>query len=487
MGDASQWSKQEYQAETGKPCPITGPNGTLQTYSDWFRRDSYSAEEIEWYQWKIDRIRQTLKMWKDAIHAANPNAVLIVSAANLPALLRPDASTRWCRIADSVKSETDSALAGSRRNNIAMRAPSLPEPAADDARALGWVITRDSADFRPFHVWSGTDLAHEKLALLWAAAIMGFGGVANLDIYERSFRARNADALRGHTSLGSATAVFELGRRVSPYLAFTEPLRDVLVHVSESARDELLTRPQGIVAATRQCIIPTTNAFGVTSRAGLTTGTIDDDQLTQGVPEGTRTVIVPRQQALTAEQQTSLDNFRNSTGVVVALDDVAGWNGQDATYPEPPLLEALAGTMQVARIRRSSSGRSHGAAWVVSGASAPHSRFIVTIMNDFSGLHLGADEATDEGAQSVLEGAGPGDEDRPIDVNTPPPRTSLKSTEVRIRTDLLHSMSVSATEVVSGQLIPNRIEGEHFVFEIHDIEHLACLVIDAQSETSPKD
>lgn len=461
-GDASHWSLQQYYAETGRQRKLDGENGSLQEYSDWYSAKRYSREDVQWFEWKSAKIAETISLWRQTIRRVDPNAVLIVSASNLPALVRPDCSTLWCAQTDSVKSETDSALALSRRNQVLNKNPALPAPPRAAARALGWALTRDSAEGRPFHVWSGTFLDSVHSAQLWAAAVIAHGGIASLDIYEETAALPNARPSRPYTSPRAARAVFEVGRSVAPYMAYTRPLRHAVVHVPEHHRNSLLSGPDGVKAVERDLVLPCIGAFDTFAALGMSSGTIDDRELAQGLPPEAQLLYLPTGD-LTAAQAMAVRQFAASGGKVIRQKDVQPWS-PDPAGARSQFREAARDAISSAPVRLDSRQRCHASAYrLLSESTNELSRIVVATVNDFSDLGMGdrSGAPTEDGEDSLPQRQRPA----PITGATLSWRKGLLPEDV-VAYD--HAMGVSLDISESD---------ERRSVTLPDFSHLSCVVV----------
>lgn len=463
-GDASTWALGRYRQETGRQRKLNGDNGSRERYADWFAPRRYPLEDVRWYAWKCDKIAETIALWRDSIRAVDPESVLIVSASNLPALIRPDASTSWCREADSVKGETDLAIAPSRSNRVFLADRALPQPSHSSARSLGWSLTRDSADGRPFHIWSGANLPSTDLAQLWAAAVMGHGGVANLDIYEQSGSRPGVRPTREHTSPAAAKAVFLLGQQVSPFLAFTRPLRHAVIHVPERARNALLTETDGITAVARRVVLPCTGALDTLAAAGLSVGTVDDRQLASGLPPETTLLFLPLDD-LTPRQVQSVRRFEADGGTVVRQSALS-WDlpRSDASHRLKDQLDAPAAR---AAVRIDAQPRCHTTAFRLEDddPTQPLNRLVVCVVHGMDRLRVS------HGVESEPSGSPTSDD---VPGTTKP--TTQQGAVLSWRSDLV-SGELSAYEVVSGQELDITDDGDRLSVRLPDFTHLACVVV----------
>jgi len=251
-------------------------------------------------------IERTFLRWRRAIHARNPEAVLLVGSYRAGGLLDRHASDRLMRLADSVKTEFDKGADG-RVDLLLAKLPDLSTPPRDVRLACGWTWCRDAADGRPPHVWI-PHIESEATACLATAAVIAHGGVANLDHPEES--------LPDPATFGAAVA---LGNRLSDHLGGARPLRWVALHVPGRARDRLAP---DVAAWWREGCAPLYEAFGALLRRRLPVGLVSDCQLAEGALDGYQALFLPSPADLTGEMRASVERFRDGGGRVVESGDV---------------------------------------------------------------------------------------------------------------------------------------------------------------------
>jgi hypothetical protein len=467
-GDASQYSVAQYQAETGRVKTYGGSNGSVASYSDWYDVRRYTVGDMAWYQWRINKIAGTLQAWQKAIHEVDPESVLIVSVANVPGLVRPDASTQWCRHLDSAKSETDSALAPSRQNQVKVSSRG-PTPPADDARALGWALTRDSSYGRPFHIWSGTEVLTEPLARIWASAVITYGGVANLHHDVGRTGANTADT--GHATR-AAKSVLDLGNRVSPYLAHATVLRHALVHVSERARNQALERPDGVSAARGEILLPTVGAFGTLVRLGYSVGTLDDEELDAGPPVEAQLLVLPTPTALTPRQRQSVSEFAARGGIVLDAGPLGRWS-LDAKRATSELGNRIAASAPPPVVAMQTTGRQHMVAYRLLDDEADMlRRLVVAIADDFSTLPTPTRGPADKQSMKFNQ-----------DARFAGSACIPCTLRIKWQPNLLRGpeSSACATEVLTGRQLAISQSDGYAQIQVELSDQMACVVIDSRA------
>ncbi|MBD3291614.1 MAG: hypothetical protein GF393_01715, partial [Armatimonadia bacterium] len=226
-------------------------------------------------------IERIFRQWRPAIHAANPECVMLIGGNTWPTMLDRHMTNRLWRLADAPKSEFN--LPNRTRGRIFSLPQGMVDVVPDIRIAQGHDLHRDAADGRPPHIWIH-GLLDETSALYAAAGIMAHGCVANIDCSEREIP--NMDY----------AAAYDLGERVSPALAHRRPVKWAAIHYSELARDSFTGDSEG---AWREVLHPVYSAYEALFRERLPVRFITDCQLEEGVPEGYQALFVPAPSHLT--------------------------------------------------------------------------------------------------------------------------------------------------------------------------------------------
>ncbi len=331
--------------------------------------DAYDAAYQKAIEYKNVVMERVFRRWREAIHAVNPQCVLLVSANTYPAMNDRHFTDRLCRLADSVKTEFNLAARAGNNRIFASGGPMAP-PETDARIALGYAISRDAADGRPPHVWAH-GLPDAVQARFATAGMIAHGTIANLDVQEAHLP--EADLL--------ADAV-ALGNRVAPAFAGLRPLRWGLVHFSETARD--FHWPDE-AAAWREALYPTCGAFTALLRAHLPAGIITDSQLEQGRLDGCGLLFLPAPGRLTPGMRTAVDAFRARGGCVIEQRPEWAWHEPGAFgRVSKAFLDAAEGAVARAPVEaHGGPERMHMVAF--SGGS----RLTIALVNDFSWVHTG--------------------------------------------------------------------------------------------------
>jgi hypothetical protein len=299
--------EEAWTAQEGRPAPARAPHDP-----DYQRFLDFKAEQIE----------ATFAYWRDRVKAEHPEVVFLVSTTTVPALVGREMTTRLVRIADSAKNEYEHAVDNNFNKNVFVDNPELDEPPEHVRQALGWTILRDSAAGRPPHIWAAglPDVDH---AQAFAASLLTFGCVANMDVDERAILEQQ-EPQDGKTPLDGLRAAFELGSRASPHLAHTTPVRWAALHFSERIRN---VRGAQYGTAWAEVLAPLVGAYEVLSQDRLPVGTVDDTQLARGELAGYRVLFLPNPGELTAAQQRAVAAFRTRGGAIVP--NAAAWRWSD--------------------------------------------------------------------------------------------------------------------------------------------------------------
>lgn len=323
-------------------------------------------------------IERTFLKWREALHARNPNLVMLIASNTYPALTDRQTTNRLYRIADSMKTEFSIPLrtpppmrkGRPKGGSILLPHPKDMEPVAPDvALACGYTLSRDAADGRPAHVWTH-NLRDEASTLYATAGVVTHGNIANLDI---------AEATIPNPMFKKA---FALGDRVSPYFAGTVPLRWAATHYCEVAKDKYETDPPG---AWRSVLHPFCGAYGALLRRHLPVGIVTDSQLEEGRLDRYKVLFLPAPQQLTEPMRAAVRRFRDRGGVVV--EQRPEWAWHEASGREKAahaFLELLAPALETAPVEVSGGPeRMHSASYVAGD------RLTVSLANDFSWVGTG--------------------------------------------------------------------------------------------------
>lgn len=377
-------------------------------------------------------IERVFRGWREAIHAASPECVMLVGGNTWPTMMDRHMTHRLWRIADAPKSEFN--LPNRTRGRIFLLPPEMAPLVADIKIAQGHDLHRDAADGRPPHVWTHGVL-DETSALYAAAGLMAHGCVANIDCRENQIP--NMDY----------AAAFALGRTVSPHLARKRPIRWAAIHYSELARDVNASDPE---AAWREVLHPVYSAYEALFRARLPVRFVTDSQLEEGVPEGFAALFVPAPQHLTDAMRASVEQFRATGGTVIENRD--GWAWHDPERRGEAMAEFLAALPGEAPVQ------------VLGGPELLHA---VAFTGDDGGLTV----ALANEFAWVYTGRNP-DPDRIAELTTPPP--PCEGVTVVLRGI---DCPDSVREVVAGRDLPVRRIDDRVEIDLPTFQQMAVLAL----------
>ena len=325
-------------------------------------------------------IERTFLKWRESIHRRNPDCVMLISSHLWSAMTDHHLNQRLFRLADSVKMEFSIPI---RRgpNRIFSVDSSLAPPEADVRLALGDTAARDAADGRPAHIWTH-GLLDEASTLYATAGMVAHGCIANLDIAESTIpNSMFAEA-------------FELGDRVSPYLAGSKPARWAALHYAEHARDALAPDQS---RQWKQVLYPLYGAYRTLLRAHLPVGVVTDSQLEQGLLDGYCALFLPAADHLTPRMQTALEAFKSRGGSVIEQRESWRWHVPDGGL-ERAASEFMA---EISPQLASVPIRVKGGPEKMHAVGYTHrtlDRVTVALANDFSWVHTGGSPNPEETA-----------------------------------------------------------------------------------------
>jgi hypothetical protein len=433
-------------AETGQPAPTD--------------IDDADPRYRRFIDFKARRIEETFAYWRDTVKATHPHVVFLTSTTTLPALTDREMTTRLASIADSAKNEYRLAVRDALNKRVFIDNPDLAVPAEHLRQALGWTVLRDSSDGRPPHIWvSGVPNIHHARAA--AASVITFGGVANMDVQERTLLGR-AQPSDGKTPLDALQAAFALGARVSPHIAGTRPLRWAAVHFSERNRNARRADYRG---AWQQVLWPLIGAYKVLTELGLPVGVVNDHQLADGELDGYGLLVLPNAGELTTSQRQAVAAFEAGGGTIIENKPAWGWSDPNTTESA---ARALRATIQP---------HTATAPLVVTGGPAgryavaymDRRRLVVAVTNDFSWVQITS-------------------ADNPVPVvNAPAPPAAGVRVAWRARHDLPHPRPTAgdpfrlrAFDAVSDTALPIHRSGDNYSVFLPPFHFMALVVVTGQ-------
>jgi hypothetical protein len=433
-----------WREKTGQDAPI--PPDTNPRY-------------LEFIEFKARKIEETFSYWRDRVKAKHPEVVFIISTTTIPALTHHAMTTRLARIADSPKNEYLLALRDRFNKRVFKDNPNLAVPPAHVRQAVGWTVLRDSADGRPPHIWA-PGLPNTEHAQAFAASLLTFGCIANMDVDEQSLLGTKAPT-KGKTPLEALKEAFALGKATSPHLARAQPLRWAAIHFGERNRNACGANYR---RAWEEVLWPLVGAYQVLTEDGLPVGIVNDQQLERGALDGYRLLVLPtsRPDDLTDAQQRAVDAFEAGRGVVIRNNPAWPWS-------DPDQSDAAAAAFRAAI-------RPHVAAAPVHVTGGPtgeyavsyrgRGRLVVAVSNDFSWVQI-----TEPGQIPPM-------------INPPaPPATGVQISwrkghglpQIPGRSARPHLLE--ATEVISGETLSVEELDRGYCVKLPTFDFMALLVI----------
>lgn len=253
---------------------------------------------------------------------------LLIGNNRSPDLFDRHVSTRLAGFADGVKTEYGTGDSHASRAFFSQH-PGLWEPGRGARISSGWSICRDSAEGRPPHVWIN-QMRNSTEACAAAAAVVAWGGVANLDCKE----ARIPDAEVFQPAV-------ELGNAIARELEGIRPVRWAAVHFPESSRD----RTAGDLAAWESVLAATCGMWSTLLEEHFPAGFVTDGELRRGIESDVRILLLPAPGELEPSMEASVQAFVARGGHVVRQHPSWSWF-DDASRQESArgLADALART-----------------------------------------------------------------------------------------------------------------------------------------------
>jgi Hypothetical glycosyl hydrolase 6 len=288
----------------------------------------------QWLDFKAAEIERTFAYWQDSVHAQYPDVVFIVSAGELPVLIKREMTTNLARVAGALKIEFNHAAAPQNNLRFFESNPDFAEPKDDIRKALGWTLMRDSAEGRPPRI-GGVDHRNEDEALAFVAVLTSYGTVANVNVPDENVLEANDP--EGETRRAALKAAFDLGNKVSPHLSYTDPLRWAAVHFSERSRNY---RGGELRAAWEEVLWPVTGAFGTLVRERVPVGIVNDYQLENNQLGAYSLLFLTNRSELSPNQQQAVERFECRGGVVIENDPAWPWSDPERTGEATAALRA---------------------------------------------------------------------------------------------------------------------------------------------------
>lgn len=251
--------------------------------------------------------------WRDAVRTDHPEVFFCVKSSQYPMFFSPHIDYHLLAISDTSGTEFHKPFG---HNPVVMgKVRDFAEPAFDDQLALGWSIVRDGSQGRPPLMWIPFIRSEEK-SLYSAAAAVTYGCVAAMNMTIRDLGRdgpRNAQIFR---------TTFEMGRKVSPYLAGARPIPWAVLHISERSRNSRVADRR---LMWQEVFSPALGAFRVLKEAHVPWVIASDLDLTRPLDPRTRLLVLPWPDELTEKQNELVRRYEADGGCVIRLDPAAGW------------------------------------------------------------------------------------------------------------------------------------------------------------------
>ncbi len=427
-----QYCRKKFKAETGFEHP-----------------DKEDALDPLWHKLKEfnnNTIARTFVKWRRALHKRRADVVMVIGSNLWPCLSDKHMDHRAFRIMDSHKTEFNKGLVY-RSPRALWPFPATMRPMDEDVRlGYGFDVSRDASDGRPAHIWAHR-VKYESHALAATAGMVAHGCIANLDVRESEIPDMNFK-----TS-------FEMGDRVSPFLAGKMPLRWAAVLHSEYARDL-----QGLDAhkVWSSILYPMYGAYHVLLRDHVPVGFLTDSQLEQNRLEGIEVIFVPDHEHLTGRMKMALDKFEKRGGTVVKnrpgweWHTESGWQDAVAGF-----REALSEAYKSVPVRASGGNeKMHLQAYWSPGMKS----LTVCMANDFSWVEVGG-----KGEEGYVEG----DTDDSVREKPAP------CDDVVLTLDLGAGTSQpKVLDVLNNQELQPAVANESLTFQVPAFEYLAVISVE---------
>lgn len=370
-------------------------------------------------------IERTFLRWRSALHGANPDIVMVISAFRWLTMADHHLTHRLFRISDSVKTELN--LPTANPEHMAFRRPdSIPQLDADVQMAIGYTMARDGADGRPARIGIHGRQTEDSIQMA-TAGVITHGCIANIVVRENVL----SDPLYERP--------FALEKRVRPYLESAIPWRWAAVHFPESARNRYMGR---VAAAWEEAIFPFYEACRSLVRARVPFGVITDSQLADGVTAGYGVLLLPVPASeLSTELQRGVDGLRAAGGIVIERS--ADW------------ISAVRREIDAAPARVCGGPERMHAGYFYDPIGR---RRLVAIANDFSWTRTGAASFAQARRGEI-----------------PPMPDRATGVQVVLRGG---SVPIRAIEAVTGRRLEIRTEGNFGQISVPAVKYLALVVFD---------
>ncbi|MCF7849012.1 MAG: hypothetical protein K9M45_09195 [Kiritimatiellales bacterium] len=341
-----------------------------------------NADDPLWHKLKEFNnytIAKTFAHWRGVLHAKRPDLVMVISSNLWPSLSDKHMNSYVFPIADCHKTEFNKGLVY-KGPQMLWQFPDSFRPMADDVRlGLGYDVARDAADGRPAHVWAHR-IRYESHMLAATAGMVAHGCIANLDVQEKNIPDANFKSS------------FEMGDRVSPYLAGTKPLRHVAILHSEQTRDRMGPDSYKVW---ENLLYPLYGAYHTLVRDHIPCGFIFDSQLAMQKFDNINILFVPEIGTLSDELKTALAEFKKSGGTVIENNPDWQWHTEEGW---PAAQAAFRQAIAPAKVPAQAVGGNEKMQ-LQAFTSKDGKKLTVCLANDFSWAQVGG-----KGEEGYVEG-----------------------------------------------------------------------------------
>lgn len=398
--------------------------------------------------YKNEIMERTFRKYREELHKRTPNLVMLISGYAWPSMTERHTTGSLYRITDVFKTEFSLPVRASKYSFQPFCFPANMHPFEDDVKmAHGWVLARDATGGRPPHVWTH-NLLNEKSALFATAALVGHGCIANLDHKEKEIPNQ------------MFRSSYELGKKVSPFLAGTKPYRWIALHFSEYARDQYLG---DATAAWRNVLYPHYGAYLALCRERLPVGMITDSQLEDNLLSGYKIVFVSDREKLTEQMKRSIADFEKKRGKVIYNNSEWKWHeseGQQAAIRS--FLDEVNKTGVPLMAKVTGGPESMQCDYFLNAAQ---NQMVITCMNNFSWVSTGDIEnikANDPAKYQEI-------------INRKAP-SACRNIRILLQNDLAQKPQ-KVFDAVSGRNLEYELSGKELSIKLPEFEALAVIVV----------
>ena len=326
-------------------------------------------------------IARVFSEWRTALHARNPEIVMVIGSNLWPSLNDKHMDHRVFQIVDCHKTEFNKGTVYKSAKAL-WPFPGDFRPMELDVRlGFGFDTARDVADGRPAHVWAHR-IQYESHMLGATAGMVAHGCIANIDVME------------GNIPDANFNTSFAMGDRVSPYLAGTRPIRRVAILHSESNRDK-----DGLDyrKVWQEHLYPQYGAYHALLRDRIPVGFIYDSQVLQHKFENIDAIFVPGYDSLSQQLKNALADFISTGGSLIKNNADWEWHTNSGwTRAVKSFRRSIQSIPSIQSIQvKGGPEKLHMAAFTTKDKT----RLTLCLTNDFSWVQVGG-----KGEEGYVEG-----------------------------------------------------------------------------------